>query len=414
MDARGPGRRGPGRRPEGLARARPGPAHGEAAHRAGAAVRGAARRRRPRHRAVTGRHEAGVLLARPQTAPGDTWIPSGARVVDLDSGRLHTGPGRGPSGEGRLAWNFSWSPDGRYLAYATAADDSGFTQRDWFPPSEHGYELLDTTTYRPVDAGPGSQDTEGRPLPVAVSSAGTVFRNGNGQNLVARAGGRDHRRVATFGWRSAHINPSGDWLAAGDDDGISMVLERAVGRPSGSVVTVLPRREVASGSLVLLAWPTPTRLVAVRHRQVGPSSFSEDADLVRLTLNIDADDDAWVRDFPRIPRARMEIVGRVTGAEPGTVLSVATGLAAGDPPTREFEPPPFADGHDQPAAGGPTERSAGPTDEAATVPLRTVLLAVTLVALAAAAALLRAARRRVRAPSRRPRHRRPDLAGSRR
>jgi hypothetical protein len=395
MDARGPGRRGPGRRPEGLARARPGPAHGEAAHRAGAAVRGAARRRRPRHRAVTGRHEAGVLLARPQTAPGDTWIPSGARVVHLDSGRLHTGPGRGPSGEGRLAWNFSWSPDGRYLAYATAADDSGFTQRDWFPPSEHGYELLDTTTYRPVDAGPGSQDTEGRPLPVAVSSAGTVFRNGNGQNLVARAGGRDHRRVATFGWRSAHINPSGDWLAAGDDDGISMVLERAVGRPSGSVVTVLPRREVASGSLVLLAWPTPTRLVAVRHRQVGPSSFSEDADLVRLTLNIDADDDAWVRDFPRIPRARMEIVGRVTGAEPGTVLSVATGLAAGDPPTREFEPPPFADGHDQPAAGGPTERSAGPTDEAATVPLRTVLLAVTLVALAAAAALLRAARRRV-------------------
>jgi hypothetical protein len=331
-----------------------------------------------------------------RAASGGAWTAGGARVVDLVGGRVHTGPEHGPSGEDRLAWNFSWSPDGRYLAYATAADDSGFTRRDWFPPGEHGHELVDTTTYRLTGAGPGSRDTQGRPLPLVVTSGGTVLRNGNGENLVARTDGRHHRRVATFGWRSAQVTSSGEWLALGGGD-IGLVLHSAVEPYVGSAALVRkPPGFREGGSMHLLGWTARDRLLALVHRKTGPSSLAADGDLVQLTLSTDIETN-WAADFYRIPRARLEVVGRVTGAERGTVVSFATDLAAGEPPTREFDPPPFMSGDDQPALPEPSEpaATAAPADEEATVPLRAVLVAAALVALTATAALLRAARRRV-------------------
>jgi hypothetical protein len=330
-----------------------------------------------------------------KAAAGTGSTGAGARVVDLVSGRGHTGPEQGPTSEDRRAWNFAWSPDGRYLVHATAPDDSGFTRLDWFPPAEHGFELLDTTTYRLADAGPGSQDTDGRPVSLVVTSGGTVLRNGNGHNLVPRTGGQDDRRLATFGWRSAQVTPSGKWLALGQED-VGLVLQ-SVGRPFvGSSVTLLPRSwYLDGGSMDLLGWTAPDRLLAMVHRRTGTTGLATDGDLVQLTLSTDIETN-WAADFPRVPRARMQVVGQVTGAERGTVVSFATDLVAAGPATRDFDPPPFVTGVDHPAPPEPSapEAAAAPADEETRVPLRAVLVAAAIVALAATAALLRAARRR--------------------
>lgn len=110
----------------------------------------------------------------PYVVGGDVpdYTPSGVRILDLTSGEVTSV--RIEEGFGVYAHGFSWSPDGRYLAYnlEVAAAGSGTVEAGGFST-----ERLDTTTGERVTAD-GLPVTETGP---AVSDTGELVAVGNGR-----------------------------------------------------------------------------------------------------------------------------------------------------------------------------------------------------------------------------------------
>ncbi len=77
--------------------------------------------------------------------PGEGWVESGARLLDLTSGAIDTYPS-GPDDlgvttqMGRLNWNFRWSPDSRLVAFYEGLT----TSLGWGPSEAWGGFVLDT------------------------------------------------------------------------------------------------------------------------------------------------------------------------------------------------------------------------------------------------------------------------------
>jgi hypothetical protein len=108
----------------------------------------------------------------PEDGPRDEYVPSGVRIVDLTTGEVESHQVR--KGYGVLSHGFSWSPNGRYLAYNTQIANTSRTGtsgvRNFF------VERIDTETGERLKAG-------GLPMadhPPAVSDDGTVV---TGRNL---------------------------------------------------------------------------------------------------------------------------------------------------------------------------------------------------------------------------------------
>ena len=78
--------------------------------------------------------------------PGEGWVESGARLLDLTTGAIDTYPS-GPDDlgvttqMGRLTWNFRWSPDSRLVAFYEGLT----TALGWGISEAWGGLVLDTT-----------------------------------------------------------------------------------------------------------------------------------------------------------------------------------------------------------------------------------------------------------------------------
>lgn len=173
----------------------------------------------------------------------DGYRPSGVRIVELATGRVESVRIRG--GFGVFAHGFSWSPDGRYLAYnldvTTGPDGRVRGGRNFV------MERLDTRTgdRTPV---PGMPRSDTGP---AVSRRGEVAVVGNGSPRTwlpgrtpevrkfegnasewTAAWSGDGDLVAAGSWQHG-------WFSVGDPDGLGLLTGTADSAPAGSMVRVL-------------------------------------------------------------------------------------------------------------------------------------------------------------------------------
>ena len=100
-------------------------------------------------------------------SPGEGWIESGARILDLTTGEIDTYPSE-PGGTalttltGRLTWNFTWSPDSRYVAFGEVWTTNAAWAGTQAAPARG--MILDTATK--VTWGHLGPQTNPRPLPL--------------------------------------------------------------------------------------------------------------------------------------------------------------------------------------------------------------------------------------------------------
>jgi hypothetical protein len=173
------------------------------------------------------------------------YLPSGVRIVDLDSGRVTST--RIEEGFGVFAHDFSWSPDGRYLAYnlhITTNETGGVHGSRNFRVAR-----LDTTTGEHTEV-PGLPQVDDGGL--AVSSRGEVAAVHYGRAAswlpgrrpsVVRGfeGGVDDWSAAWSldGRRLAAGSRSRGWFSVGAPDGRGLVTRTAADAPPGSTVRAL-------------------------------------------------------------------------------------------------------------------------------------------------------------------------------
>jgi hypothetical protein len=291
---------------------------------------------------------------------GEGVIPSGLRVLDLVTGVVRTGPvldpvDSGPTRLGVLAWNLSWAPGSRFVAYEEMR--VARFPRSWLPDPDarRTAGLLDSTTGEQVVDAVGYRGS----MPPKASPAGLlvlVERNGrDSSRLVTWGGDGLAARGPTVDWPLGRVSPDGAWLAHGPGTDLSMALQKMPGR---TVTTELlsAGKFPQDWELDLLGWSSADRLLAVVRRADRPGRYGgqvsaragkpvsrpPEGDLVTLTLGRHYRTGRIWRAPNR--RVRVEQVGRITGGDVGTAFSFATDLARQDPPTRWFEPPSFVDG----------------------------------------------------------------------
>jgi hypothetical protein len=329
------------------------------------------------------------------------------------------GPRAAPEGtatrQGVLAWNLSWAPGSRFLAYEQTL--VARFDRAWLPGRGAGRtaSLVDATTgEQVVDAVAYS----GRMPPLASPRGLLVLvdvderrRQGVPQLVMVGDDGRRRRPSSVSDTRVGRISPDGSRLAQGQGTSLQMYLQRVTGKRRTAFTELLSAgRYPQDWQLDLLGWPSADRLLAVvrppdrsdRYReQVSayadshPGSQPPSGDLVTLTLGRHhRTGRIW-----RVANTRVHVaqVARITDGDPGTAFSFATDLAVQDPPTREFAPPALREGQQPPSGDRSAPRGDGAADRQApdddpVQPLTWVLVAVAVVAAAAAGVLLRSSR----------------------
>ena len=294
---------------------------------------------------------------------GEAAIPSGIRVLDLVSGAVRTAPVTGAPPEGTathhgvLAWNLSWAPGSRFVAYEQTP--VARFERAWLPGRRAGRTaaLVDATTGEQVVDTVGYS---GRMPPLASPQGLLVLvdddkdrREGIPQLVMVGDDGRRRRPSSVSDTPVGRISPDGSRLAQGPGSTLQMYLQRVAGRPHTDFTELLSAgRYPQNWQLDLLGWSSANRLLAVvrppdrsdRYREQGsaradshPVSLPPGGDLVTLTLGRHyRTGRIWQVANTRVHVAQ---VGRITGGDPGTAFSFATDLALQDPPTREFAPP---------------------------------------------------------------------------
>lgn len=146
----------------------------------------------------------------------DGYRPSGVRVLDLATGKVRSARIRG--GFGVHAHAFSWSPDGRWLAYnLDVTTDSGGGVR-----GARNFRIgrLDTATWRTVevrgiprvDTGPAVSSRgevvtvgNGTPATWALGRTPVVRRIQGGEGTLGASWSPDSRRLVTGSWEGGRI-----------------------------------------------------------------------------------------------------------------------------------------------------------------------------------------------------------------
>lgn len=239
----------------------------------------------------------------------DGYQPSGVRIVDLGSGKVTSV--RIPGGYGVFAHGFSWSPDGRYLAYnldVTTDGHGGVSGTRNFR-----MERLDTETEERIRLT-GMPRTDFGP---AVSNRGEVAVVGNGTPRTWLPGRQPRVRKFPGGvgeW-TAEWSPSGDLIAAGSWDRGWF----SVGAPAGSGLLSRTASDAPAGSMVRVVGWVGEGAVALLHR-----STNENLEISQVPIRALSDGEAQ-------PLVELE------PAIPQRQLSVATDLLGR--PTREFREP---------------------------------------------------------------------------
>lgn len=238
----------------------------------------------------------------------DGYLPSGVRIVDLRTGSITNM--RIEGGFGVFAHSFSWSPNGRYLAYDLHITTNG-------TGGVQGYEnftvgRLDTKTGTALRAT-GLSSTDSGP---AVSDRGEVATVGNRSPRTWLPGRRPQvQRFHGQGddWTAAW-SPDANRLAAGSHDRGWF----SVGRPDrGGLMTGTAADAPPGSGVRVLGW-ADSREVALLHH-------TRDDTVISLVPTS--------RPRGGAGRTLVEVaIGQGEG-----VLSVATGLLAR--PTRDFPEP---------------------------------------------------------------------------
>lgn len=282
--------------------------------------------------------------------PGEGWVESGARLLDLTTGAIDTYPS-GPDDLGvttqlgRSNWNFRWSPDSRLVAFDEGAGSPGYPSEAW-----PGQVLNTTKKVTWTRLGP---QLNPRPVPEMRSAAPAVNNSGlvawvstpdfrsqpqlDMQSLMTASGGAQQQPlpVAAAGWGSGRFSPDGQTLLL-ESRGLSnrllaMPPGRADGRRQLLLGGDLPGEQVRTE---LLGWVGADKVLAVVHEATDNTAWNADADLSLLTLDLDAG------------TADVAVVGRVDAGDPGSAFSYATDLLTLDIPTN--------------ASGEPMAREPGP------------------------------------------------------
>jgi hypothetical protein len=292
--------------------------------------------------------------------PGEGWVQSGARLLDLTTGVLDTYPSR----PDELSWTsqlsrtnsgFRWSADSRLVAFYEGAGGPAAPTESW------GGRILDTTQKvrwsegglqlnpRSVDEMSGLPDSAAPALDNAGQAAwvNTPVLRGEPQlekqSLMTSTDGARPQPlpVGTAGWGSGRFSPDGQTLLlepAGLDD---RILAIDPGRPD-SARQLLLKGELPSDSVrtELVGWVGTDQALATVHQASGTGSWEGDADLALLNLDLDA------------RTADVTVVGRVDTGDTGSAFSLAGDLLAVDLSANDSESP-------MAEAPGPAKDSAG-------------------------------------------------------
>jgi hypothetical protein len=280
--------------------------------------------------------------------PGKGWVRSGSRLVDLTTGTIATYP---PAGAhqlgvstqlGQLNWNFRWSPDSRFVAF-----DEGVTSPVGWPIGEDwGGLLLDTSKKVRSPQWLAGESTNPRvvrlhengdgTVPIAVNDAGLaawvvtpasprgrpLYRE---QSVVTSTNPRrPHPLPDNIIWRTGRFSPDGRFLLVEPAGLTDQVLAIDLGRVDRDrplqLEGDLPSNQVR---IELLGWVGANQAMAAVHRATGDQSWQPNADLARLTINLQA------------RTADLDNVGEVGAGDTGSAFDYATDVLAADIPSDE-------------------------------------------------------------------------------
>jgi hypothetical protein len=295
--------------------------------------------------------------------PGEGWVQSGARLLDLTTGTIDTYPSEPDEMQlstqlSRSNWGFRWSPNSQLVAFCEGIGSPGSITEAW------GGRVLDTTQkvawsengqqLNPRGVGEIPADPEYGAAPV-VSDTGmaawveTPILRGQPQyqEQSLMIGGhrvpRPHPLPEVAIWGSGRFSPDGQMLLvepAGRSDRVLAVVPSRADRARQFPLTGdLPSEQVR---IELLGWVDPDHVVAAVHQASGARQWQPDADLALLTLDLDTE------------TADLTVIGRLDAVETFSAFSIATDPLAIDIPIDESEKP----GANNPAAAtDPTETS---------------------------------------------------------
>lgn len=273
--------------------------------------------------------------------PGEGWVQSGARLLDLTTGALDTYPSRPDVMQlttqlSRTNSGFRWSPDSRLVAFHEGAGPPGNPNESW------GGRVLDTTQKVRWSEDGAQRNPRGIPemrddtAPPAVTDSG-LFAWADAPDLRGRpqhvrqflitgpAGALRRQPLPdTVVWGSGRFSPDGQTFLV-ESAGLSdRMLAIDPSRPDSArqlrLKGDLPGEHVRTQ---LVGWVGAEEVLAEVHRASGAGTWEADADLALLTLNL------------RANTADVAVVGRVEAGDTGSTFSLATDLVAVDLATND-------------------------------------------------------------------------------
>ena len=282
-------------------------------------------------------------------SPGEGWIESGARILDLTSGEIATYPSE-PGGyglttlTGRLTWNFTWSPDSRYVAFGEVWTTNTAWAGTQAVPAQG--MILDTATK--VTWSHLGPQTNPRPLPLfrdydpawlqrpslIVTPSGLVAW-AEGQQMTTWDGEdtKDEALAAGEPWSGGVVAPDARRVLLEPEGlGESLLLVDLDSHGTDHLLRLDGGDWPEGAKVDLLGWVGESNALAMIRAGTDQGAWEIDADLVLLALD------------PEEGLADATVVGHVTGTEQASAATFATDLATATAPTHEFAPPPFREG----------------------------------------------------------------------
>ncbi len=279
-------------------------------------------------------------------SPGEGWIESGARILDLTTGEIETYPSQSDGTgvttlTGRLTWNFTWSPDSRYVAFGEVWTTNAAWAGTQAAPARG--MILDTATK--VTWSHRGPQTNPRPLPLFRDYDPTWLQRPSlmvtPSGLVAWAEGhqmttwkgkdvKEEALLAGERWSDGVVAPDARRVLLEPEGLGDSLLLVDLDSPGTDHLLGMDGGDWPNGAKVdLLGWVGETHALAMIRAGTGQGGWETNADLVLLALDLEEG------------LADATVVGHVTGTEQASAATFATDLATTTAPTREFATPPF-------------------------------------------------------------------------